>query len=104
MRWYRAVICKREEIGADAMGCPVLKLSETSESVLVRSAPWTAQPQDVEGNRHDMVSRTFLTKADAGLLEDADAIKVKGSVYEIDGVVHDSLTTMIRTRRCKDEI
>lgn len=100
MRWYRAVAYARVEVGKDETRNPVTNLVETGKSILVRAAPWAPTTSETEGNRFDMVSRTFLTKASPSLLEGAAAIKVRGALYEIDHINHEAPTTAISVRRC----
>lgn len=102
MRWYRATTYRRVEVGKDATRNPVTELRETGESVLVRTPPWSAERDDTDGNRFDMVNRTFLTKASPKLLEGIAAVRVRGVLYSVEGVNHDAPTTAIRVGRCKD--
>lgn len=102
MRWYRAITYRRVEVGKDATRNPVTELRETDESILVRTPPWSSERDETEGNRFDMVRRTFLTKASAKLLEGVAAIRVRGALYTVDGVNHEAHTTAISVRRCKD--
>lgn len=104
MRWYRAITYERVEVGVDATRNPVTELRETGESILVRTPPWSAEAGGSDGNRFDMVNRTFLTKASAKLLDGIAAIRVRGVLYAVDGVNGDAHVTAISVSRCKDGV
>lgn len=86
MKWYRAKIYERVETGRDATNNPVYELQATDKTILVRTAPQTPNRDNTEGNRFDLVNRTFLTKAQMSLLEDAAAIEVDGILYSLESV------------------
>lgn len=86
MKWYRAIIYERVETGRDATHNPVYELQATDKTILVRTAPQAPSRDDTEGNRFDLVSRTFLTKAHTSLLEDAAAVEVNGVLYSLESV------------------
>lgn len=102
MRWYRADTYRRVQMGTDATRNPVTELRATGEHVLVRTPPWSAERDDTDGNRFDIVRRTFLTKASPSLLEGIEAVKVRGALYTVEGVSHEASVTAISVRRCKD--
>lgn len=86
MKWFRAKIYERVETGRDATNNPVYELQATDKAILVRTAPQEPSRDDTEGNRFDLVNRTFLTKAKMSLLENAAAIEVGGILYSLESV------------------
>ena len=95
MRWYRALIYKRVQVGTDETRNPVFELQETGDSILVDAT---------DGNQFDMVQRTFLTKSRPELLQDVVAIKVRGVLYEVESMTQEAMPTAVRVKRCKDGI
>lgn len=86
MKWYRATIYENVETGRDATNNPIYKLQATDKTILVRTAPQAPSRDNTEGNRFDLVNRTFLTKAQMSLLEGAAAIEVNGVLYSLESV------------------
>lgn len=86
MKWYRAKIYERVETGRDATNNPVYELQATDKTILVRTAPQVSKRDNTEGNRFDLVNRTFLTKAQMSLLDGAAAIEVAGVLYSLESV------------------
>lgn len=86
MKWYRATIYENVETGRDKTNNPIYELQATDKSILVRTAPQAPDRENTEGNRFDLVNRTFLTKAQMSLLEGAAAIEVCGVLYSLESV------------------
>lgn len=102
MRWYRAYTYHREVVGTDETRNPVTELVETGDSILVRTPPWMREKDDTEGNRFDVISRTFLTKAKPELLKGVAAVKIGEKLYTVEGMTHEAPTVTLSVRRCKD--
>lgn len=83
MRWYEATLYGLEQTGTDATRNPICELAPKEGAVLVRTAPMAPRRDDEEGNRFDVLERTFLTKCAPSLLEDAAAVEVRGVLYDI---------------------
>ena len=86
MKWFRAILYERVEAGRDATNNPVYELQATDKTILVRTAPQAPSRDSTEGNRFDLVNRTFLTKAQMSLLENIAAIEVGGILYSLESV------------------
>lgn len=104
MRWYRALVYRRSIIDTDETYNTITELQATGESILVRTAPYTSSEDATEGNRFDMIERTFLTKAAPSRLSGIDALLVQGSLYEVEGMSAGAPVTAMRVRRCKDGV
>ena len=102
MKWLRALIYERKEVGVDDTNNPITELTETDRSILVRSGMWKPMHDSTEGNQFDFVERTFLTKAKPELLDGAVALKVHGVVYTVESITCESNPIAIRVKRCKD--
>lgn len=102
MKWNRAIAYERVQIGEDDTHNPVYELQAKEETILVRTALYAPVQDNTEGNRFDMVHRTFLTRARPELLEGVVAIKIHGVLYDIEGMTYDATPTALRVKRSKD--
>lgn len=104
MKWYNATLYEPLQVGEDSVGNPIMKDVPRESPIMVRSSPYVHALHRVDGNSFHETERMFLTNARPSLLEGVSAIEVKGSIYEIVSVNHDSMPLIITAKRAKDGV
>lgn len=100
MRWYEATAYESVQTGEDELHNPVCELKEQF-TFDVRYTPYVPTHDQTEGNKFDLVSRTFFTRLSPYQLKDVVAIKVKDQMYSVDDLMIDGTHTAIRVRVAK---
>ena len=100
MRWYKAIAYKSVQIGIDELKNPICNIQKAFE-FSVRFTPYVPTHDQTDGNKFDLVSRTFFTRLPASSLSDVVEISVKGERYSVDDLMIDGRYTAIRVRSAK---
>lgn len=100
MRWYEADAYKSVQIGEDELHNPICHL-EKAFTFSIRIAPFIPTHDQTEGNKFDLVSRTFFTRLLADKFDGVTAVGVNGQMYAVDDVMKDGSHTALRVRCAK---
>ena len=99
MRWYKATLFKLVDTGeVDETNKPVKREAEAG-TAFFRKPPFKVSRDATEGNEHDYVSRTFLTRKNGACFSGVRSFEVLGVKYRLTGLSDLGAETMV-TGRC----
>ena len=101
MRWFEAIVYKRAQVDVDGVKNPVYELQPTDTPILVRTAPISPRENSTEGNEFHIIERTFLTKAQKALVEDAVVLEIGSERYDIERIATWQDPIAIRVKQVK---
>lgn len=101
MRWYKATLYGTRETGeVDETRKPVTEEVQRGIAYF-RKPPMKVSGDMTEGNRHQYVQRTFLTRRSALAFQGVTAFEVLGRRYSLVGLSEAGAETMVTGRASK---
>lgn len=101
MRWYKATLYALKDTGeVDELKHPVMEEAEAG-TAFFRKPPSKVASDMTEGNRHDYVQRTFLTRKNALYFDGVTSFEVLGERYKLVGLSAAGAETMVTGRSSK---